>query len=310
MYRSKKFRLVALSLLVVVVLLAGSIVVRQAIPDEYIGAERAYLSWVDKELVDFDSLSSGQRIALVGSSPIIMGLSAEQIEKATGVATRNLALNSSRSVFRDYAEMVLEHIRPGDVVIIANPNIRKPAQMELPLSCVRNFGFECIRMQSGFQPRIVEDATILFTGRSFGDEEMIRTPRGDFVFPVPPVFAPFRAKFAGPFPENSAGDMAKLAADVRRRGGCPIFVLTPLWADSKDIPLWQKEYDKLWGKIDEAGLHNIVVQDSPLWNDGKLFHHDEHMTEQGREIWTGMILAKLKENELPGSCGRVNAQAG
>jgi len=46
--RSKKLRIVALCLLVVVVLLASSIVVRQLIPDEYIGAERAYLAWLDK----------------------------------------------------------------------------------------------------------------------------------------------------------------------------------------------------------------------------------------------------------------------
>jgi len=307
--RSKTFRLVAISLLVVFVLLAGSIVIRQAIPDEYIGAERAYLTWVEKQLVDFDSLTSGQRIALVGSSPVILGLSAEQIEKATGVPTRNLALNSSRSVFADYAAMVLEHIKPGDVVIIANPNLRKPPQMELPLSCVRHFGFECIRMQSGFQPRILEDATILFTDRSFGEEQSTRSPRGDFVFPEPPQYEQFRPKFAGPFPENSAADMAKLAADVRRRGACPIFVLTPIWPETNEIPLWQKEYDKLWGKIDEAGLHNIVVEDSPLWSDGMLFHHDEHMSEPGREIWTGMILAKLQKNGLPASCGRVNARS-
>jgi|SRR5579871_2289555 len=261
-------------------------------------------------MVDFDSLSSGQRIALVGSSPVIMGLSAEQIEKATGIPTRNLALNSSRSVFGDYAAMILEHVRPGDVVIIANPNLRKPPQIELPLTCVRHFGFECIRLQSGFAPRVAEDATILFTDLSFGDEEMKRTQRGDFVFPTPPQFEQFRPKFAGPFPANTAGDMAKLAADVRRHGACPIFLVTPIWPESKEIPLWQREYDKLWGKIDEAGLHNIVVEDSPLWEDGKLFHHDEHMSERGREIWTGMIIAKLQKNGLPASCGRVDASAG
>jgi hypothetical protein len=307
--RSKTFRLVAISLLAVVVLLAGSIIVRQAIPDEYIGAERAYLSQLDKLLVDFDSVTTGQRIALIGSSPVIMGLSAQQIEKATGVPTRNLALNSSRSVFEDYAAMVLDHIKPGDVAIIANPNLRKSPQMRLPLTCVRHFGFECIRAQSGFRPRILEDATILFTDNSFGDEQLTRSPRGDYVFPEKPQYAPFRAKFAGPFPENSAADMAKLAADVRRHGACPIFVLTPIWPESKEIPQWQKEYDKLWGKLDEAGLHNIVVEDSILWSDGMLFHHDEHMSEPGREIWTGMILARLQKNGLPGSCGRVNARS-
>jgi hypothetical protein len=294
-------------LCLLVVLLAGSIAVRKLIPDEYIGAQRAYVAQFEGLLADFDSLSTGQRIALVGSSPVILGLSSEQIETATGVPTRNLAMNSSRAVFQDYAALVVEHIRPGDVVIIANPNLRKPPQMQLPLTCVKHFGFECIRMQDGFRPRIVEDATVLFTGRSFGDEGYQRTLHGDFIFPNPPQFMVAPPKFAGPFPKNSADDMAKIAMDVRRHGGCPIFLLTPLFPEPGEIALWQDEYAKLWREIDEAGLHDIVVEDSPLWNERTDFHHDEHPSEHGREIWSGMVLAKLQKNGLPGSCGRVNA---
>jgi hypothetical protein len=304
-YRYRK--VVALSLLVVVVLLGTSIAVRKLIPDEYIGAERAYLSQVESLLTDFDSLSQGQRIALVGSSPVILGLSAEQIENATGVPTRNLALNSSRGVFRDYTAMIAQHIRPGDVVIIANPNLRKAPQMELPLTCVRHFGFECIRMQDGFQPHIVQDSLVLFTNQSFGEEATRRTARGDYVFEEP-QFQRFPGKFA-PFPQNSAQDMAEIAMDVRRHGGCPIFVLTPFLTDSKNLPLWQGEVTKLWRNIDEAGLNDVVVEDSPIWNERTLFHHDDHMSERGREIWTRMILAKLEKSGLPGRCGRIDAQA-
>jgi hypothetical protein len=307
--RSRKFTLVAFSLLVVIVLLAGSVVVRKSIPDEYISAQRAYFAQLEGQLADFDSVSAGQRIALVGSSPVMLGLSAEQIESATGVPTRNLAMNSSRAVFQDYAAMVAEHIRPGDVVIIADPNLRKPPQMQLPLSCVKHFGFECIRLQEGFQPHIVQDALVLFTDRSFGDEESHRTPHGDYIFPNPPQFEMFRPKFVGPFPKNSAGDMAKIAMDVRRHGGCPIFVLTPLLPESAEVPLWQNEFTKLRRAMDEAGLHDIVVEDSPIWNEQTLFHHDEHMSERGREVWTGMIIAKLQKNGLPGSCERVNARS-
>src|SRR5512143_2597087 len=98
------------------VFLVASIVVRQHIPDEYIGAQRAYLAEVETQLAEFDSLAPRQRIALVGSSPVILGLSAEEIETATGTPARNLAMDASRSVFDDYASMIVEHIRPGDVV--------------------------------------------------------------------------------------------------------------------------------------------------------------------------------------------------
>jgi hypothetical protein len=304
----QRFALVSLSLLVAsVVLLAGSIVVRQHIPDEYIGAQRAYLSAVEAQLVEFDSITAAKRIALIGSSPVIMGLSAEQIEIATGVPTRNLAMDAARGVFQDYAAMVLEHIRPGDVVIIADPNLRRLPQMQLPLGCVRHFGFECIREQSGFRPRIIQDALVLFTDRSFGDETLPRTPRGDFIFSrsqktVPP-------KFQGPFPDNGADNMAKLASDVRRRGGCPIFVLTPLLPRSEELPLWQHEFTRLRQEMDEAGLHDIAVDETPLWSDPTLFHHDEHMSERGREIWSRSVIAKLHENGLPGSCRPIDARS-
>src|SRR4051812_8439387 len=149
MRNPKRFMRAALGLLLGgAVLLAGSINVRQHIPDEYIGAERAYLAEVQTRLVEFDSIS-GKRIALVGSSPVIMGLSAEQIEKATGVPTRNLALDASRGGFLDYVAMVSEHIRPGDVVVIADPNVMKSPQIQLPLRCVKDFRFDCMREQTG-----------------------------------------------------------------------------------------------------------------------------------------------------------------
>jgi hypothetical protein len=309
MHGYRKSTLVALSLLVGVALLVCSIVVRRLIPDEYIGAQRAYFSALEMQLAEFDTLKTGQRIAFIGSSPVIMGLSAEQIETATGAPTRNLAMNASRSVFQDYAAMVIEHIKPGDVVVIVNPNLRRLPQMQLPLTCVKHFGFECIRMQKGFQPHIIQDSLVLFTDRSFGDEVLRRTPRGDFIFPEQPQFTKFRPKFNGPFPTNGADDMAKLAKDVRRHGGCPIFVLTPLLPESEEIALWQDEFDKLWRQIDEAGLHDIVVEDSPLWNDRTLFDHDEHMSERGREIWSRSIIAKLQKNGLPGSCDRIEARS-
>jgi len=48
-----------------------------------------------------------------------------------------------------------------------------------------------------------------------------------------------------------------------------------------------------------------MVEDSPLWSDASLFHHDEHMTERGREIWTASIIAKLRDSGLPGSCAQA-----
>ena len=304
MINHKKFAVVASCLLVVSVLFfAASIVFREHIPDDYIGAQRAYLSALERQLAEFDAITTTQRIALIGSSPVIMGLSAEQIETATGVPTRNLAMDASRSVFGDYAAMVIEHIRPGDVVIIGNPNLRKLPQMELPLTCVKHFGFECIRAQSGLRPRIVQDALVLFTDRAFGYELLPRTPRGDLIFPGKPQYAAFRPKFIGSFPRNGADNMAKFAADVHRHRACPIFVLTPLLPERGEISLWQREFTRLWREIDEAGLHDIVVQDFPLWNDQTLFHHDEHMSERGREVWISkchrQVARKRATGQLP-----------
>ena len=303
----KKFAVTASGLVGAMILLAGSIALRQRIPDEYIGAQRAYLSQVERQLAEFDSLTTGRRIALIGSSPVIMGISAAQIEAAVGVPTRNLAMDASRSVFEDYAAMVLEHVRPGDVVIIANPNLMKLPQMELPLECVKHFGFECIRPQEGLRPRIIQDALVLFTDRAFGYELLPRNSRGDFIFPRKPQFESFRPKYRGPFPKDGAGQMARLAADVRHHGACPIFVLTPILPEPGELALWQNEFTRLWQGIDQAGLRDLVVRDSPLWNDRTLFHHDQHMSERGREIWTGSIIARLRANGLPGTCGRNEA---
>jgi hypothetical protein len=174
---------VALSLLVgSVVLLAGSIVLRQLIPDDYIGAQRFYLSALERQLAEFDSLTTDQRIVLIGSSPVIMGLSAQQIETATGVPTRNLAMDAVRADFQDYAVMVVEHLRRGDVAIIGNPNLRKSPQMQLPLRCVKHFGFECIRKQSGLSSHIIQDALVLFTDRPLAMGRSSNATRRSYFF--------------------------------------------------------------------------------------------------------------------------------
>jgi hypothetical protein len=103
--------------------------------------------------------------------------------------------------------------------------------------------------------------------------------------------------------------MARLARDIRGRGACPIFVLTPLLPKPEQIPLWQNEFDKLWHAIDEVGLHDVVVDDSPLWSDPALFHHDEHPSQRGREVWSGSVIAKLQEKGLPGTCGQLDARS-
>src|SRR4051812_9084653 len=122
MRNPKRLVFVAVSLLAAGILaLGGSIALREAIPDDYIGAERAYLLELQNQLAEFDSLKDGQRIVLIGSSPVIMGLSAERIEAATGFPTRNLAMDASRAVFHDYTALVAEHLRAGDVAIIVDP---------------------------------------------------------------------------------------------------------------------------------------------------------------------------------------------
>ncbi len=310
MHVYKRFTLAALCLLGgSVVLLAGSIVLRQLIPDTYIGTQRGYLAALERQLVEFDSLTTDQRIVLIGSSHVILGLSAKQIETATGVPTRNLAMNSARAVFQDYAAMVVEHIRPGDVAIIVNPNLMRLPRMQLPLRCVKDFGFECIRKQSGLRPHIIQHALVLFTDRPFGYEADPRTPRGDWIFSEQPTMEAVPPRFYGPFPKDSAEDLAELAKDVRRRGGCPIFVLVPLLPESGEIALWQSEFTKLWREIDEAGLHDVTVENSPLWSDAALFHHNEHMSEVGREVWSRSVVSKLHENGLPGSCRQIDVSA-
>jgi hypothetical protein len=302
----KRFTKVGLGLLAAgAVLLAGSVVLRRNIPDDYIGAQRYYLTELEELLAEFDTLATGRRIVLIGSSPVLIGLSAEQIETATGVPTRNLAMNASRAVFADYATMVFDHMRPGDVAIIVNPNLSRAPRLEIELRCVRDFTFDCFREQPGRLPRIVNDMLVLFTDRAFAYEVVPRTERGDTIFPEEPTLQTRPARFAGPFPENGAEDLAELAAEVRRRGGCPIIVLTPLLPAPEERALWQTEFDKLWGRIDQAGLTNIVVEDSPLWGDLALFHHHEHPSEPGRERWTESVIAKMQENGLPGGCGGV-----
>ena len=292
-------------ILVGALLFAFGLVLRRTIPDTYIGAQRAYLTELERQLAEFDTIASGRRIALIGSSPVILGLSAKQIESATGIPTRNLAMNASRGVFKEYAAMVFEHLRPGDIAVIVNPNVTRLPLLEMPLSCVWQFGLKCIRDQGGRRPRFIEDAMVLFTDRAFGYETSPRSSRGDFIFPEDSPLQSIPRAFTGPFPKNTASDLAELAEVARRDGLCPIIALTPLLPQPEEHALWQSEFDELYQELGRAGLRDIVVQGAQLWSDPSLFHHHEHPSERGREIWSQSVIAKLQEGTLPEGCARA-----
>src|SRR6202012_5061160 len=62
------------------------------------------------------------RILLLGSSPAVLGLSAEKIAAATKLPTFNLAAPTSVEFFPDYMEMMMPFVRPDDVVVLSDPN--------------------------------------------------------------------------------------------------------------------------------------------------------------------------------------------
>jgi len=160
--------------------------------------------------------------------------------------------------------------------------------------------------QSGYRPRIVEDALVLFTGHSFGSEPLNRTPRGDFVFSESAKTKTVPPKFSGPFPKNDARDIAELAMEVRRHGGVSDLRVHAAPARTEEVVSGRTQFANLRAQIDAAGLHDSNGRGFALVERCQPFpSRRAHDRAWGGRSGRQSIIAKIAHSGLPGSCAQA-----
>ncbi len=249
-------------------------------------------------LAELDGVKDQPRIVLVGSSNVVLGLSADRMTLATGIPTRNAAVYAGRHGFREYFRLVMDRIRPKDVVIVSPPIGFGFDVGSRPFGCSDPSGLDCVMYNWKAAPRLVEFSQRFVLVSPFPFE---RNAKGDVVFSKRGAF-PVPEKGRKPtFSEDSVRVVREQVDMIRARGGCPVIAFPPQLVREDKLAEWQEEFARAKAALHGAGLEDFVVDAMMIQTDPRIFFYDvHHMNPEGREIWTKLVLDDLAKH---GRCG-------
>jgi len=272
---------------------------------------RTFISSYFKQLEKMDAIHAPRRILLMGSSPIIMGLSAAQIQENTAIPTYNIGIFGSRTFFDDYFQTTLQHVKPGDIVVVSDPRLINDVYKTQTIHCLQNLDISCLQFTPHLLPKLYDAVKILMPEESKPTIDYIRQDsHGDYspslnrgVMARAPTFP---RKFSSHFSNNTIEKIAQIVRDVRARGGCPIVMFIPFYIVNSEQPLWDSEFKKLWQRLDDLKIGDFVFERSPVTTSNAIFGiANEHLNEEGRRDWTQAFIDALRARQF-NACASID----
>ena len=254
----------------------------------------AYPSFQDVPSAQRDALANWSasqakcRILLVGSSPVVFGQSAHEVQAATGCDTANLAALSVAHVLNVYLDNLLDHVRPGDIVVLSDRLWTQP-QADTP-PCEAGLSWRCLTPWFRLVPNLNE-ALVRLRGTA-----VRRDVKGDLLeFPALPP-DPMRPldRPLDKMPFRLERIEAQVQA-IRDRGARPVLAPTPLLARRQSLADVQRDLAAMEtlvkARVGEgvwiAPLISTDLQAATI--DG------QHASAAGRRQWTALVATALQK---------------
>lgn len=232
------------------------------------------------------SSAPGCRVLLVGSSPMIFGVSAAELQSATGCASVNLGALAVAHQLNDYLSDVLRLAQAGDIVVLSDRLWLTPGIQSQP--CDDGPVWQCVLPRLTLVPNINEDWVLL---RGF---RLARSKQGDLLdFPMLP---PERGSTTGSLAGNADYRIARLVAQVeaiRARGALPVLAAAPVLVTPQnraDVELAAQQLGLLVEQRYGPGVWLSPPIDTTV---GGTTLDGQHATPLGRRRWTAMIVAAV-----------------
>lgn len=255
----------------------------------YVASSAAPRFWagpVRQLLQTFDGTSAPCRIVMVGSSPVVFGLSAAQMQAATGCAAVNLGLIDIGQQVERYLVDLLPLVRPGDYVVLSDRSwVDQSADENL---CTDKPQWACFLVSLRPVPNLAQDF------RNIGGGSRRRTMQGDLVdYAVTGIQLQRSGIAAADDIDARVGRMARQAALIQARGAFPVMAPTPMLANSATRPIFARQLAFLSERM-RASIGIGIWLDPPLETDASLFSPEgRHSSETGRARWTHQVASEL-----------------
>lgn len=254
---------------------------------------------LEQALHDLDSVKGERRVVLVGSSNVLLGLSASQLRELSGLPGHNVATYAARPSFREYFRRVMQRIRPNDVVIVSPPmGVVMEAGSE-PFGCEDPMGVQCLAHHWTAVPRLLSSINPRGASLVWPEE---RAAAGDVIFRPGKGRTPDAKSMPMPrFSEDSVAIVSEQVEMIRARGACPVIAFSPQLVVENERSRWDREFARAKDALKAAGVNDPLVGTMMVTTDPRHFLNDpEHPSMVGREEWTRMVFKDLQESRRCG----------
>jgi hypothetical protein len=299
MRASKRITLVAIGLWLV------SCAVGSLFPWEVVNNARIGMDEVQGVLLVADREKGSGRILLLGSSPVVLGISAKEIEQRTGMPTFNIGVSDAAEFFDDYMNRILPHIRKGDIVVVSDPRWLDPSRQKLAPGCTERIAGNCLGWWFGTLPHLsLAGRFVMNLHQSIGIVPVERDARGDYAALDPSrLHKPVRTM---PPPERNAAEdlkqMTQIVDELHRHDACPLLALGPVFVSEREQATWDGQVNSLQSAVFKSGYGRFLLSDGVLQTDRANFLDSyEHPSALERRNWTNRIIGRLMDRSM-GPC--------
>lgn len=252
-----------------------------AVPSLWLSQSKGY-----RILQALDAAPGRCRIILVGSSPVVFGLSANILQKATGCATVNVGQIAVGHALNLYLESVLSRVRPGDWVVLADRQWEQ--RLDRRETCEYGWSLVCITKFLRMTPHLSEDLG-RFDGFGFH-----RTRQGDLV--EYPGMAPRLGTDQKVDVDETTCRLRRVEHQVqaiRAAGARPLLAPVPFLVPEYARPQVERQLAMLSAQVRKSVGAEIWLTPS-VYSEAGLFTGDgEHLSEAGRRRWTAEVLQAI-----------------
>ena len=241
-------------------------------------------SQVASVLQTMDRTPGRCRIILVGSSPVIFGLSADTLEQGTGCETVNAGQVAIGHVLNPYLALVLKQARPGDAVVLSD---RQWTQVPVhPQACEDGHLIPCLLTSFRFVPNLNEDVVRL------GGFGLRRNAQGDLL-EFPPL-----GRQPSVVSDTDINDLpyrvqriVKQVNAIKAAGARPLLVPAPMLVSQAAMPVLDARLQALSKQVLQAVGPGIWL--APQLDTEMRFTSldGQHASDAGRQRWTEQVQA-------------------
>ena len=273
------FRIV--SIIALLLWLSSLILTALATPNKQLHEDALFM----RQLNEMEGTTEHKRIFIYGSSGLLLGISAEELQLLSGRVVRNLSTTGRGGQIESAIALMSPHIQNGDIVLIGDRSYRESHRVNNSLA--------------SHLRRIPKLNSLIPNLRAyFGASSPLRTRYGDLInYPSTNILST-DYDISPVYNSENIDYMKRQVNLVKQSGGCPVLVLVPVLVNQNEREVFENATRQLFSLADSVGLAPHVLHAYSIETDKSLFVDQDHMSRKGRTRWTTSIGKELIERHL------------